>query len=116
MRSQSFVITGMTCANCVNTVSKTLNQSDKIMEATVNLATEKAKIVADDNISDQEIINLVEKAGYGAIVNDKAHQEKIARQAAKKARNLALSFWIALILTLPLVVAMFADIFGVHAN
>ena len=56
MRSQSFVITGMTCANCVNTVSKTLNQSDKIMEATVNLATEKAKIVADDNISDQEII------------------------------------------------------------
>lgn len=77
MRSQSFVITGMTCANCVNTVSKTLNQSDKIMEATVNLATEKAKIVADDNISDQEIINLVEKAGYGAIVNDKAHQEKL---------------------------------------
>lgn len=45
MRSQSFVITGMTCANCVNTVSKTLNQSDKIVEATVNLATEKAKIV-----------------------------------------------------------------------
>lgn len=116
MRSQSFVITGMTCANCVNTVSKTLNQSDKIVEATVNLATEKAKIVADDSLTDQEIINLVEKAGYGAIVNDKAHQEKIARQAARKARNLSLSFWISLILTLPLVVAMFADIFGVHAN
>ena len=92
MRSQSFVITGMTCANCVNTVSKTLNQSDKIVEATVNLATEKAKIVADDSLTDQEIINLVEKAGYGAIVNDKAHQEKIARQAARKARNLSLSF------------------------
>lgn len=61
MRSQSFVITGMTCANCVNTVSKTLNQSDKIVEATVNLATEKAKIVADDSLTDQEIINLVEK-------------------------------------------------------
>ncbi len=116
MRSQSFVITGMTCANCVNTVSKTLNQSDKIVEATVNLATEKAKIVADDSLTDQEIINLVEKAGYGAIVNDKAHQEKIARQAARKSRNLSLSFWISLILTLPLVVAMFADIFGVHAN
>lgn len=92
MRSQSFVITGMTCANCVNTVSKTLNQSDKIMEATVNLATEKAKIVADDNISDQEIINLVEKAGYGAIVNDKAHQEKIARQAAKKSKKFGFVF------------------------
>lgn len=43
MRSQNFVITGMTCANCVNTVSKALNNSNKIQEATVNLATEKQK-------------------------------------------------------------------------
>ena len=52
MRSQSFVITGMTCANCVNTVSKTLNQSDKIVEATVNLATEKAKIGSIGNVNE----------------------------------------------------------------
>ncbi|MEG1283661.1 MAG: cation transporter, partial [Lactococcus sp.] len=45
MRSQNFVITGMTCANCVNTVSKALNNSNKIQEATVNLATEKAKVI-----------------------------------------------------------------------
>lgn len=77
MRSQNFVITGMTCANCVNTVSKALNNSNKIQEATVNLATEKAKVIFDDSISDQDVINIVEKVGYGAIVNDKAHQEKL---------------------------------------
>ncbi|MCL2114250.1 MAG: heavy metal translocating P-type ATPase [Streptococcaceae bacterium] len=114
MRSQSFVITGMTCANCVNTVSKALNASEKVTEATVNLATEKAKVVADESMSDAEIIALVEKAGYGAIVNDKAHQEKIAQEVARKARNLRYSFWGAVVLTLPLVIAMFASIFGLH--
>lgn len=116
MRSQTFVITGMTCANCVNTVSKALNHSDKIKEATVNLATEKAKIVADETMTDDEIIALVEKVGYGAIVNDKAHQEKIAQEAARKAKHLRWSFWSAVILTLPLVVGMFAKIFGLHTD
>lgn len=63
------------CKLCKYSI-KNFEQSDKIVEATVNLATEKAKIVADDSLTDQEIINLVEKAGYGAIVNDKAHKRK----------------------------------------
>ena len=116
MRSQTFVITGMTCANCVNTVAKALHSTDKISEATVNLATEKAKVVADDQMSDEEIIALVEQAGYGAIVNDKAHQERIARQAHRHSQFLRWSFWASLILTLPLVVAMFASVLGLHAS
>ena len=43
MKTQSFVITGMTCANCVMRVDKALNASDQILEASVNLATEKLK-------------------------------------------------------------------------
>lgn len=115
MRSQSFVITGMTCANCVNTVSKALNKSDKIVDATVNLATEKAKVLAEDSLSDADIIALVEGAGYGAIVNDKAHQEKIAADALKRAKRLRLSFVISVILTAPLLLAMLFDLFNVHA-
>lgn len=114
MRSQNFVITGMTCANCVNTVSKALNNSNKIQEATVNLATEKAKVIFDDSISDQDVINMVEKVGYGAIVNDKAHQEKIAAQACRRNRNLRLSLIVSVILTLPLVLAMFEGVLGTH--
>lgn len=114
MRSQSFVITGMTCANCVNTVSKALNASDKISEATVNLATEKAKVLVDETMSDEEIIALVQKAGYGAIVNDKAHQEKIAMDVARKSKRLRWSFVVAVVLTLPLLVAMFASLLGFH--
>lgn len=114
MKSQNFVITGMTCANCVNTVSKALNNAEKIQEATVNLATEKAKVVFDENLSDQDIIKIVEKVGYGAIVNDKAHQEKIAAQAQRRDRNLRLSLIVSALLTLPLVLAMFEGILGTH--
>ncbi|MFK4783745.1 heavy metal translocating P-type ATPase [Lactococcus petauri] len=114
MRSQNFVITGMTCANCVNTVSKALNNSNKIQEATVNLATEKAKVIFDDSINDQDVINIVEKVGYGAIVNDKVHQEKIAAQARRRNRNLRLSLIVSVILTLPLVLAMFEGVLGTH--
>lgn len=112
MRAQNFVITGMTCANCANTVSKALNASDKVEEATVNLATEKARVMAADDFSDAAIIKLVEAAGYGAIVNDKAHQEKIRQDQLRQTRNLKLSLIFSIILTLPVVLAMLGQIFG----
>ncbi|GAB2028216.1 heavy metal translocating P-type ATPase [Lactovum odontotermitis] len=112
MRAQNFVITGMTCANCANTVSKALNASDKVEEATVNLATEKARVMAADDFSDAAIIKLVESAGYGAIVNDKAHQEKIRQDQLRQTRNLKLSLIFSVILTLPVVLAMLGQIFG----
>ncbi|GBG97377.1 heavy metal translocating P-type ATPase [Lactococcus termiticola] len=112
MRSQNFVITGMTCANCVTSVSKALNKSDQVIEASVNLATEKAKVVADDSLSDADIIALVESAGYGAIVNDKGHQERIVAQELRRVKRLRLSLVAGIILSLPLLIAMFAQLFG----
>jgi P-type Cu+ transporter len=56
MKTQSFVITGMTCANCVMRVDKALNASDQILEASVNLATEKAKVVMQDDCDVETVI------------------------------------------------------------
>lgn len=114
MRSQSFVITGMTCANCVNTVSKALNNSEKVEEATVNLATEKAKVLVSDDFTDADVIALVEKVGYGAIVNDKAHQEKIAAAERRNVQKLRWTLIFSAILTLPLLVGMVSQWFGLH--
>ncbi|MDR2975681.1 MAG: cadmium-translocating P-type ATPase [Streptococcaceae bacterium] len=112
MRTQNFVITGMTCANCVNSVTKALKKSAKVEEATVNLATEKARVLVSDDLSDEDIIKLVENAGYGAIVNDKAHQEKIRQDQLRHTRNLKISLIASVILTLPVVFAMIGQIFG----
>ncbi len=61
-------IEGMTCASCVGRVEKVLNQIPGVEAATVNLATEQAKIRL--NLNSQTTINAViaavQKTGYGA--------------------------------------------------
>ena len=46
-REISLPITGMTCASCVRRVEKSLAKVAGVQEASVNLATEKAKVVYD---------------------------------------------------------------------
>jgi P-type Cu+ transporter len=42
-----FPVTGMTCASCVRRIEKALAKVPGVQEASVNLATEKAKAVYD---------------------------------------------------------------------
>ncbi|MHA6798399.1 heavy metal translocating P-type ATPase [Bounagaea algeriensis] len=58
-------IEGMTCASCAARVERKLNKLDGV-EASVNYATEKAKVQRPVAISDEELIRTVEAAGYGA--------------------------------------------------
>ncbi|MFD4587572.1 heavy metal translocating P-type ATPase [Streptomyces sp. NPDC058434] len=59
-------IGGMTCASCAARVEKKLNRMDGV-EATVNYATEKARIsYRDDAVSVRELIATVEATGYTA--------------------------------------------------
>jgi Cu+-exporting ATPase len=58
-------IGGMTCASCANRIEKRLNKLDGVT-ASVNYATEKASVSFDDCISPDDLIALVEKAGYTA--------------------------------------------------
>jgi Cu+-exporting ATPase len=58
-------IGGMTCASCAARIEKKLNRMDGV-EATVNYATEKAKVTFHEDISVQELIAVVEATGYTA--------------------------------------------------
>ncbi|MFK4106566.1 heavy metal translocating P-type ATPase [Streptomyces sp. NPDC019531] len=58
-------IGGMTCASCAARVEKKLNRMDGVT-ATVNYATEKAKVTHDAGVSVQDLIATVEKTGYSA--------------------------------------------------
>ncbi|MGW3645687.1 heavy metal translocating P-type ATPase [Streptomyces sp. NPDC000878] len=58
-------IGGMTCASCSARIEKKLNRMDGVT-ATVNYATEKAKISYADGIGVDDLIATVEKAGYTA--------------------------------------------------
>lgn len=56
---------GMTCASCAARIEKKLNRMDGVT-ATVNYATEKAKVTHAVGVSVQDLIATVEKTGYTA--------------------------------------------------
>ncbi|GHC59954.1 heavy metal translocating P-type ATPase [Streptomyces flavofungini] len=59
-------IGGMTCASCAARIEKKLNRMDGV-EATVNYATEKAKVTyAGDEVAVADLIATVEATGYTA--------------------------------------------------
>ena len=59
-------VTGMTCTSCSSRVERKLNKLDGV-SASVNFATEAAAIEYDSQaVSPQELISVVEGAGYGA--------------------------------------------------
>ncbi|MEV6157049.1 heavy metal translocating P-type ATPase [Nonomuraea sp. NPDC052129] len=58
-------IGGMTCASCANRIERKLNKMDGVT-ATVNYATEKAKVTFPEDVDPQQLIAEVEKAGYSA--------------------------------------------------
>ena len=56
---------GMTCASCANRIEKKLNKVEGA-SATVNYATEKARIEVPEDMDPQDLIAVVEKTGYSA--------------------------------------------------
>lgn len=58
-------IGGMTCASCAARIEKKLNRVDGVT-ATVNYATEKAKVAFGDGIGVGDVIAIVEATGYTA--------------------------------------------------
>lgn len=58
-------IGGMTCASCAARIEKKLNRMDGVT-ATVNYATEKAKVSYPAGVEVADLIATVEKTGYTA--------------------------------------------------
>ncbi|MBU7598281.1 heavy metal translocating P-type ATPase [Streptomyces sp. P38-E01] len=58
-------IGGMTCASCAARIEKKLNRMDGV-EATVNYATEKARVSHDGSVAVGDLVATVEAAGYTA--------------------------------------------------
>ncbi|KRB73131.1 carbonate dehydratase [Nocardioides sp. Root190] len=63
--SIELAITGMTCASCANRIERKLNKLEGVT-ATVNYATEKAKVTFDPDVAPEALVAAVEQAGYGA--------------------------------------------------
>ena len=65
LQDVELAITGMTCASCANRIERKLNKLDGVT-ATVNYATEKAKVSFPESITPDQLVATVEQAGYAA--------------------------------------------------
>ena len=113
---ETFAITGMTCANCSARVEKELKATEGVLEANVNLATEKATVQFDGNLTAENLIQRVEAIGYRAILFDEAHKQKIQEEKAAYLGKMKRDLILSAVLTAPLMIAMIAMLLGSHAG
>ncbi len=64
-------ITGMTCANCVATVERSLKKQPGVQGAVVNLASERATVTFDPQLVVlPDLLQRIERAGYGVATGE----------------------------------------------
>ncbi len=63
-QSEELLIEGMTCASCVGRVERVLNAVPGVQSASVNLATERARVQTDGSVPRGSLVQAVRKAGF----------------------------------------------------
>ncbi|MGK5044998.1 heavy metal translocating P-type ATPase [Janthinobacterium sp. GB4P2] len=103
-------IAGMTCASCVGRVEKALLKVPGVLAASVNLATESARIKVTGGLEAGTLIAAIDKAGYAATVP--AASQSSAPAAAPNRDGMKVAF--AAVLAFPLMLPMLLEWAGIH--
>lgn len=84
-----FAVLGMTCANCVRAVERALLRVEGVLEASVNLATERARVTYLPTMTDLPALKqAVVDAGYEVVAGDQGEDTSTVELAQE--RDLAL--------------------------
>jgi len=103
-------IGGMTCASCVSRVERALKKVPGVTQATVNLATESARIVyAPSEQMQARLRRAVRDAGYEPLAADAMAAVEVV---SPWAGFMPVAFGLAL--SAPLVLPMVGNLFGLH--
>ncbi|GAA3248440.1 heavy metal translocating P-type ATPase [Nonomuraea helvata] len=100
-RAVELSIGGMTCASCANRIERKLNKLDGV-SATVNYATEKAKVTFPEGVDPGQLIAEVEKAGYTAALPSPP-ETKAQEEPQDELRPLRQRLTTAVVLSVPVV-------------
>ncbi|MGH3779214.1 MAG: heavy metal translocating P-type ATPase [Pseudonocardiaceae bacterium] len=114
LRRYEILVGGMTCAACAARVERKLNKVDGVT-ATVNYATERARVQCPTDTDPRQLVELVQRAGYTArrvddvpVVDDDAGH---ARRVADLRRRLAVAAVLAVpICDLSLALSLFPEL------
>ncbi len=108
-------VTGMSCANCALAIERTVKKLPGVVNASVNFASERAHVEYIPSLTSlDEMIQAIEKAGYGAIRPDDALEGEDAELQARRAeiKDQTAKFLVGLAFTIPLFVLSMGRDFG----
>ncbi len=97
-------VSGMTCASCVLHVERALRKLPGVVDASVNLATERATVVHQPVVSPAELRQAIADAGYTPGEVDRGDE---SRELARAKRDLI----VASVFTVPLLVVSMGTMF-----
>lgn len=84
MKTEQYIISGMSCAACSASVNRVITRLDGVTECDVNLITGKMTVIYDETKTGQaDFVRVVEKAGFG-IEPDVQKQEKKPEKKEKE--------------------------------
>jgi len=92
----------MTCGACATKIEKALNHLEGVT-ATVNFATESARVTMTDTVSTNEIIAAVEEAGYRARLLQDTTPEMLDKETLERVAMLRARLAVSIVAGLPVV-------------
>ncbi len=95
-------IGGMTCASCANRIERKLNKLDGV-SATVNYATEKAKVTFPEGLDPHLLVAEVEKAGYTATLPEPPKLEQAPEEPGDELAPLRTRLLVSVVLAVPVI-------------
>jgi P-type Cu+ transporter len=100
LRERTFGVTGMTCASCVGRVERALRGLPGVVEASVNLANERATVgyVAGE-VEPRDLKKAVKEAGYGVVREDEGASVSVEGSREREYAKLKFDFLLAAALT-----------------
>lgn len=120
----AIAVSGMHCAACAQTIERALKKVPGVKSANVNFATGKAYVEHDASAGEETLREAINKTGYKAVDDDsgagdmagdgKGHHEASSNE--KEIRYQRNVFLLALILSIPIVLLTFTDLFVTGFN
>ena len=95
-------VSGMTCGACATRIQNALNEIDGV-SASVNFATESARVTVTGDVSTERLIAQVQNAGYGARLLQDTTPEMLDKETLERVAMLRARLTVSIIAGVPVV-------------
>jgi Cu+-exporting ATPase len=114
METLTLPVEGMTCASCVFRVERALKGIDGVSDASVNLASEKARVTFDPSVTTlAKLQQAVDNAGYALVVAEPAAAGRASDPSAAQDRRLKRELLFSAALAAPVMLLSMLGMAGV---